>query len=132
MNRCPTNWHFLATAGVCLETVIWSYARSRLGCSPCIVPSAPELGPFEYGLVRPDALHCHSCTDGALCCAGRSASLPFSDWFDRLDLIRAKLARLIGAEADDIGFCPNAGTGSFVAATWNPLEIRGRDSRCGP
>ena len=39
-----------------------------------------------------------------------SASLNFLQWFDRLDAIRAKVARLIGAEATDIGFCPNAGT----------------------
>lgn len=39
-----------------------------------------------------------------------SASMQFLAWFDRLDLIREKLARLIGAATDDIGFCPNAGT----------------------
>lgn len=39
-----------------------------------------------------------------------TASMGFLAWFDRLDLIRAKIARLIGAKARDIGFCPNAGT----------------------
>lgn len=41
---------------------------------------------------------------------GESASLNFMSWFDRLDSIRAKIGRLIGADAADIGFCPNAGT----------------------
>lgn len=39
-----------------------------------------------------------------------TASNEFLGWFDRLDLIRSKVARLIGAEPSDIGFCPNAGT----------------------
>ena len=42
--------------------------------------------------------------------AAETASADFQNWFDRLDIIRAKLARLIGADATDIGFCPNAGT----------------------
>ncbi len=41
----------------------------------------------------------------------QNASLDFMDWFDRLDGVRAKIAALIGAEADDIAFCPNAGAG---------------------
>ncbi len=40
-----------------------------------------------------------------------TASRDFLEWFDHLDVIRAKIARLIGADAADIGFCPNAGTG---------------------
>ena len=39
-----------------------------------------------------------------------TAAMRFLDWFDRLDIIRAKIGRLIGADASDIGFCPNAGT----------------------
>ena len=39
-----------------------------------------------------------------------TASTRFLDWFDRLDVIRAKIGSLIGADASDIGFCPNAGT----------------------
>lgn len=40
-----------------------------------------------------------------------SAALDFPTWFDRLDRIRGKIARLIGAGADDIAFCPSAGAG---------------------
>lgn len=40
-----------------------------------------------------------------------TASRDFLEWFDQLDLIREKIAGLIGANAADIGFCPNAGTG---------------------
>jgi cysteine desulfurase/selenocysteine lyase len=40
-----------------------------------------------------------------------TASRDFLEWFDHLDVIRGKIARLIGADAADIGFCPNAGTG---------------------
>lgn len=40
-----------------------------------------------------------------------SAALDFPRWFDRLDRIRGKLARLVGAGADDIAFCPSAGAG---------------------
>ena len=40
----------------------------------------------------------------------RTASVGFLAWFDRLDGIRSKIARLIGAKPSDIGFCPNAGT----------------------
>ena len=39
------------------------------------------------------------------------ASLDFPEWFDRLDRIRGKIGRLIGAEADDIAFCPSAAAG---------------------
>ena len=42
---------------------------------------------------------------------GENASLDFMNWFDRLDRVRAKIARLIGAEAPDIAFCPSAGAG---------------------
>lgn len=40
-----------------------------------------------------------------------SAALDFPTWFDRLDRIRGKIARLIGAGADDVAFCPSAGAG---------------------
>lgn len=40
-----------------------------------------------------------------------SAALDFPTWFDRLDRVRGKIARLIGAGADDIAFCPSAGAG---------------------
>ena len=40
-----------------------------------------------------------------------SAALDFPAWFDRLDRIRSKIARLIGARDDDIAFCPSAGAG---------------------
>ena len=53
-----------------------------------------------------------------------SVALDFLTWFDRLDRIRAKIARLIGAEADDIGFCPSAGAG----LAW---LLRGIDWRAG-
>ncbi|MCY4535248.1 MAG: aminotransferase class V-fold PLP-dependent enzyme [Bryobacterales bacterium] len=53
-----------------------------------------------------------------------SAALDFPTWFDRLDRIRGKIARLIGAEADDIGFCPSAGAG----LAW---LLRGIDWRAG-
>ena len=53
-----------------------------------------------------------------------SAALDFLTWFERLDRIRGKIARLIGAEADDIGFCPNAGAG----LSW---LLRGIDWRVG-
>ena len=45
-------------------------------------------------------------------CADRDegASLDFLGWFDRLDRVRGKIGRLIGADADDIAFCPNAAT----------------------
>ena len=52
-----------------------------------------------------------------------SGSFRFLTCFDRLDLIRSKLARLIGAEADDIGFCPNAGT----ALSWLLHGIRWKE-----
>lgn len=39
------------------------------------------------------------------------ASLDFPEWFDRLDRIRGKIGRLIGADADDIAFCPSASAG---------------------
>lgn len=41
----------------------------------------------------------------------RMASLDFLEWFDRLDRIRGKVGQLIGANASDIAFCPNASTG---------------------
>ncbi len=53
-----------------------------------------------------------------------TASIGFMRWFDRLDGIRGKIAQLIGAEASDIGFCPNAGT----ALSW---FLRGIDWRSG-
>ena len=34
----------------------------------------------------------------------------FLAWFDDIDRLRAKLARLVGAQADDIAFAPNAAT----------------------
>ena len=40
-----------------------------------------------------------------------NSSLDFPEWFERLDQVRAKVGRLIGAVPDDIAFCPNAGTG---------------------
>lgn len=40
-----------------------------------------------------------------------SAALDFPRWFDRLDCIRGKIGRLIGADAEDIAFCPSAGAG---------------------
>ncbi len=39
-----------------------------------------------------------------------TASSEFLGWFDRLDGLRAKIARLLNAGPADIGFCPNAGT----------------------
>lgn len=39
-----------------------------------------------------------------------AAAMDFLDWYDRLDRVRGKIARLIGAEPSDIGFCPNAGS----------------------
>ena len=60
-----------------------------------------------------------------------SAALDFLDWFDRLDGVRAKIARLIGAEPSDIGFCPNAGTALswfLHGIAWRPGdEILGMD-----
>ena len=53
-----------------------------------------------------------------------SAALDFPEWFDRLDRIRAKIGRLIGAGADDIAFCPSAGAG----LSW---LLRGIDWRDG-
>lgn len=53
-----------------------------------------------------------------------SAALDFLTWFDRLDSLREKVARLIGAQARDIGFCPNAGT----ALAW---LLHGLDWRAG-
>ena len=53
-----------------------------------------------------------------------SAALDFLTWFDRLDRIRGKIARLIGAEACDIAFCPSAGAG----LAW---LLRGIDWRAG-
>ncbi len=41
----------------------------------------------------------------------RDASLNFMDWFDRLEQIRARIGRLVGAHSDDIAFCPSAGAG---------------------
>lgn len=52
--------------------------------------------------------------------AADTASSNFMDWFDRLDTIRAKIGRLVGADATDIGFCPNAGT----ALSWFLNGIR--------
>ena len=60
------------------------------------------FGPMPSTAVRAMNEHFTSCDE--------SASLHFLSWFDRLDSIRAKIALLIGAEVDDIGFCPNAGT----------------------
>ncbi|MCY4596106.1 MAG: aminotransferase class V-fold PLP-dependent enzyme [Bryobacterales bacterium] len=60
------------------------------------------FGPMPHTAVRAMTEH-FSARD-------ESASTQFLSWFDRLDQIREKLARLIGAAADDIGFCPNAGT----------------------
>ncbi len=54
----------------------------------------------------------------------QTASMGFLSWFDRLDVIRAKIARLIGAKQSDIGFCPNAGT----ALSW---FLHGVDWRSG-
>lgn len=58
--------------------------------------------------------------------AGRDerAAADFLTWFDRLDGIRAKIGRLVGADGTDIGFCPNAGT----ALSW---FLRGVDWRSG-
>ena len=53
-----------------------------------------------------------------------SAALDFVQWFDRLDRIRGKIGRLIGAKADDIAFCPSAGAG----LAW---LLRGIDWRAG-
>lgn len=52
--------------------------------------------------------------------ADETAAVNFLSWFDRLDVIREKIARLIGADATDIGFCPNAGT----ALSWFLNGIR--------
>ncbi len=46
-----------------------------------------------------------------LAARNENASLDFVNWFDRLDCVRGKVATLIGAEASDIAFCPNAGVG---------------------
>ena len=53
-----------------------------------------------------------------------SAALDFLTWFDRLDRLREKIARLIGARPGDIGFCGNAGT----ALAW---LLHGLDWRAG-
>ena len=34
----------------------------------------------------------------------------FLAWFDDMDRLRGKLGRLVGAQADDIAFAPNAAT----------------------
>jgi len=38
-----------------------------------------------------------------------TASLGFLDWYTQADVVRAAAAKLIGAEAEDIAFIPNAG-----------------------
>ena len=53
----------------------------------------------------------------------QSASMDFPEWFERLDGIRAKIGRLVGALREDIAFCPNAGSG----LAWLLRGIRWRD-----
>lgn len=53
-----------------------------------------------------------------------TASSEFLGWFDRLDGLRAKIAKLLNAGPADIGFCPNAGT----ALSW---FLHGMDWRQG-
>jgi len=51
------------------------------------------------------------------------ACLDFIEWYDEADRVRAKAARLIGAQAEDIAFIPNAGTAlSWVleGLDWKP------------
>ncbi|MCB1021601.1 MAG: aminotransferase class V-fold PLP-dependent enzyme [Bryobacterales bacterium] len=53
----------------------------------------------------------------------RTGSLDFLSWFDRLDEVRASAGALIGAQADDIAFLPNAGVGlSWIlqGIDWRP------------
>ncbi len=53
----------------------------------------------------------------------RLASLDFLSWYDRVDRIRAKLGRWIGADADDIAFTSSAGVGlSWIlhGLDWKP------------
>ena len=81
------------------------------------------FGPLPSPTVR--AVHTHFAS------RDESAALDFLDWFDRLDGLRAKIARLIGAEPSDIGFCPNAGTALswfLHGIVWRPGdEILGLD-----
>lgn len=50
----------------------------------------------------------------------RQACFDFLNWFDDMDRIRAKLARLVACAADDIGFVPNAASG--LAILLNGME----------
>lgn len=53
----------------------------------------------------------------------RHACADFMQWFDDADRIRASIARLIHAAADDIAFIPNAATGLSLLVggiDWNP------------
>ena len=59
------------------------------------------------------------------------ASLDVQGWFERLDRIRGKIGRLIGADAADIAFCPNAASGLswlLQGIEWRPGdEVLGLD-----
>lgn len=43
-----------------------------------------------------------------------TACVDFLDWFDDMDRLREKIAKLISCSADDIGFVPNASTGLSI------------------
>lgn len=51
------------------------------------------------------------------------ACADFLEWFDDMDRVRAKVARLIGSRADDIAFVPNASAGLAILLNgieWKP------------
>ena len=81
----------------------WEQARAQFPA----LEQWTHLNTATFGLVparSKAAVDCHFARRDELCCQD------FLSWFDDMDRIRGKVARLIHCSADDIAFVPNAST----------------------